>query len=593
MAGKALRRVGRIFSKTCTFLGFFTLMVLIGFFLVNRLKAPRAIPEKAVLTLSLETPFTEGLSPHLLHFLEGGSESFYKLLTTLEKAKSDAKILGIYVNTGTPSLGLAQIQELRERFLALRKAGKFVYFYTPTFGEMRPTPAFYYLATSADLIGLQPLGSVGLTGLGAEVPFLKKAMNMVGVTADFIRHGKYKSYTETFTEEKMSADFRASLETLLDSLGQQLLAGLTEDRKIPLEKAQALTRGGPFSDKEAQKNGLIDRVVYEAAFEEEVLKKAGEGAALVPFAAYQKTLEAAEKTSKSPDIALVFAEGTIVPDREKGSGGGITLPSPEQIGDLTTLKIFREIEKTPTIKAVVYRIDSGGGHALASDAIREGLNKLRRSGKKVIVSMGNTAASGGYLIALGADEIIADAGTITGSIGAFWGKFTLENLWDKWGVYWDHVETAPNALMSSMNVPFSEETRQKLQTWVDDLYLFFVECTAQARHLPLEEAKRLAEGRVWTGVQAQQYKLVDHLGGLLTALERARVVAGLPEGATIGVYPPAKSLWDLVLSSFVEPDGPGLFVLAGIWLKKAFWHVQSALWGKGQGHLYDAPLKFQ
>lgn len=591
MIGRVFSWLGRLFLKICTILGFLIILSIAGFWLMTRFKSPQAIPEKTVLTLSLDGAFTEGPSPQPLQLLfEGGSQSFYKLLIALKKAEKDPKVSGLYVNTGTPSLGIAQIQELREAFLSLRKAGKFVYFYTPTFGEMTPSTSFYYLATAADVIGIQPLGSVGLTGLGAEMPFLKKIMETVGVTADFIRHGKYKSYTETFTEEKMSPAFRESLESILVSLSQQVVADLSMGRKIPFGRVQELVKRGPFSDKEAQKNGLVDRLAYESDFEKEVLAKAGEKSTLVALTAYQKIISTSEKVAKSPEVALIFAEGTIVPDREKTGGGGIVLPSSEKIGDVSTLKLFKEIGENPKIKAVVYRIDSGGGHALASDAIGEGLRQLRQKGKKVIVSMGNTAASGGYLIALGADEIVADAGTITGSIGVFFGKFVLSNLWEKWGIYWDHAETAPNARFASMNTVFSEETRMKLQTWVDGLYEVFVARTAQARHLSVEEAGRLAEGRVWTGEQAQKLKLVDHLGGVFVALERARLIAALPENPVIGIYPAPKSLFDYLTSSVLEEGGPGFFTVLSVAFKRALWNYCAPSFS---AQFYEEPLKIQ
>lgn len=592
MVGKIFFSLKSFFLKLCTLLGFLIIATVLIFFLISRFKSIPSLPDKTVLTLSLAGNFTEGFSTHPLHFFleEGGARSFYKLLTTLKKAEGDPKILGLYVNTGTPSLGLAQIQELREAFLSLRKAGKFVYFYTPTFGEMTSASSFYYLATAADIIGIQALGSVGLTGLGAEVPFLKKFMDTVGVTGDFVRHGKYKSYTETFTEEKMSAAFRESLDSILTSFSQQIVCGLSDARRISLEKIQELVKKGPLLGKEAQKEGLIDRIVYEAAFEKEILERAGEKTELVPLAAYQKNISALEKNLRTPEIALIFAEGTIVSDREKDLDHNFALLSPEKIGDASTLKLFEEITKNPTIKAIVYRIDSGGGHAIASDAIREGLKNLRTAGKKVIISMGNTAASGGYLIALGGDEIVADAGTITGSIGAFSGKFVLAPFFEKWGIHWDHVETAPNARFSSINIPFPEEARLKLQSWVDEIYTFFVERTAEVRHLSISDVHALAEGHVWTGEQAQKYKLIDHLGGIFKAIERARILAALPENPVIVIYPQPKSFFEFLKFSLFEEGGANLLTLFKAALQKTFFASYMPLSG---AQLYQAPLLIQ
>ncbi len=548
--GRFFRFLRKLVVGLCATLGFMLLLSIVGFWVFRSMVQPRfALQETNVLELSLKGSFMEGVSLNpLQQLLEGGRTSFYQTLTVLEHASKDPHIKGLFITLESPELGLAQLQELRALFKTFRKNGKFVHVHTQTFGELSPATPLYYLASVADHISIQPLGMVCVTGLSIETPFLKGLLDWAGAQAQFAKREAYKSFPEMFTEKKMSEPSKQALTALLQSLSQQLVQGIAEDRKLSTAQVETAFAHAPLSDKEGKEAKLIDTICYET----EALMLAQKKAQMAPvlaFSTYKRMLRQAEGKlgRKSASVALVFGEGMIL--QEAPPGISPLSSDQEAIAAVPTLRLFEKLEQDPDIKALVYRIDSGGGHALASDSIREGLQRLRRAGKTVVVSMGNVAASGGYMIALGADRILAEPATLTGSIGVFGGKLNLEAFWRKFEIGWDGVSTHPQASMASLNRPFSEKEFKLLDKWAGQLYSHFLTLTAAARKLSLEEARSVAQGRVWTGQQAYDLKLVDKLGGLGAAILEAKQLSKLGPDALVKVYPRPKSFPELILDA--------------------------------------------
>jgi protease IV len=555
---KFFRFLGKLVMGFCTTLGVLLLFGVAGFWLFRTVLQPRfVLQESNVLELSLKGTFSERVSTNpLRQFLEKDSASFYQTLTVLTHASQDPHIAGVFITLENPELGLAQIQELRALFKTFQKNGKFVHVHTQSFGELSPATPLYYLASAADHISLQPLGMVCITGLSVTTPFLKGLLDLAGAQAQFSKREAYKSFPEMFTEKKMSEPSREALTTLLQSLSQQIIQGIAQDRqRTPAQVEDAFAKA-PLSDKE----GLEAKLIHALCYQTEALTLARKRAQMAPtlaFSVYKKVLKQAEcklHRSSSATVALVFGEGMIL--QEAPPLMSPLSPGQAAISAVPTLQLFEKLEKDPAIKAVVYRIDSGGGHALASDSIREALQRLRKAGKKVVVSMGNTAASGGYMIALGADRILAEPATITGSIGVFGGKLNLEAFWKKWEVTWEGVETHPQASMASLNRPFSEKELEVLNKWADQLYDHFLTLTATARKLSLEKAREAAQGRVWTGQQAHGLKLVDRLGGLADAILEAKQIATLGPDAQVKVYPHPRSFLELILEILSGSGSP-------------------------------------
>ncbi|MGL5784399.1 MAG: signal peptide peptidase SppA [Alphaproteobacteria bacterium] len=548
--GRVFRFFRRLVVGLCATLGFVMLLGVLGFWIFRSMVQPRfALQETNVLELSLKGDFMEGVAQSpLQQLLEGGKASFYQTLAVLEHASKDPHIPGLFITLDNPGLGLAQIQELRAVFKTFRKNGKFVHMYAQSFGELSPAAPLYYLASAADHISIQPLGMICITGLSIETPFLKGFLDWAGAQAQFAKREAYKSFPEMFTEKKMSEPSRQALTALLQSLSQQLIQGIAEDRKLSPAQVEAAFANAPLSDKEGKEAKLIDTICYEGEALTLAQKKA-QMAPVLPFSIYRKRMKQAEgKLGRTkPSVALVFGEGMIL--QEAPPGMSPLSSDREIIAAVPTLRLFEKLEQDPDIKALVYRIDSGGGHALASDSIREGLQRLRKAGKTVVVSMGNVAASGGYMIALGADRIFAEPATLTGSIGVFGGKLNLEAFWKKFEIGWDGVATHPQASMASLNRSFSEKEFKLLDKWADQLYSHFLTLTATARKLTPEEARAAAQGRVWTGQQAHALKLVDKLGGVGEAILEAKQLARLEPDALVKIYPHPKSFPELILEA--------------------------------------------
>lgn len=513
----------------------------LGWFLYDR---KTALPETIVLKLDLDQPLVEHVARDPLGAaLFGRDASLRTIIDGLDRGRSDPRVKGLVVRFGSDSLGLAQSQELRAAVARFRADGRFALAFAETFGEFGPGNRSYYLATAFDEIWLQPVGLVGLTGLSAQVPFVRGALDKLEVVPQIAQREEYKGAAESLTERGFTPAHREMMGNLLDDLSGQLVEGIAASRKLDAEAVRSLIDRGPFLDREALDARLIDRLGYYDAAIDQARERAGAGAKTKDLFKYLGA--AGHPHDKGPTVAVVYAVGGI----QRGDGGVNPLLGGTAIGSTEMVKAFDEAARAPDVRAIVLRIDSGGGSAVASESIRRAVVRAREAGKPVIVSMGDAAASGGYWIAMNADRIIAEPATLTGSIGVFAGKMVTGRLWDQLGITWETVDRGRHAAMWSSSKTYSESEMKRVDAMLDDIYAAFVRHVAEARKLPLERVRDIAKGRVWTGRQALGLGLVDELGDMELALRRAREATGLAAdaGISLTVYPRPDTPWERLM----------------------------------------------
>ena len=434
----------------------------------------------------------------------------------LQIVKDDPSVVGVLVRIGGSDVGVAQMQERRNLLKQLVDSGKEVICY----GKICSTGA-YLLASASSQIFFHPLGTLDLVGVRSEPMFLRPLMDKLGVHSDFERIGEYKSATERFARSEMSEVYREQTNNLIDDIYNQIIQMIAEGRNWVPKQVEGLVDKGPFTAKQALENQLVDKLVYEDEIEELIGRRKSN---LVKGDRYfgQVYHEYNWRIGVSK-IAVIHAVGDMITGKSFANPftGGVFM------GSDTITGAIRSVREDNSIKAVVLRIDSGGGFVLAADEIWRELQLLKQVGKPLIVSMGDTAASGGYYIATLADQIIAEPSTVTGSIGVFTGRLNLKRLYDKIGIKKEIIKRGKNADFYSDYSDYSETHRQAMRASVEEIYDGFVAKVADGRGMTKEEVDQVARGRVWTGRQAHKIGLVDQLGGLDLALSVAREKAGL------------------------------------------------------------------
>jgi protease-4 len=459
------------------------------------------------------------------------------VLDGLRRARGDERVRALVVKVGGRPIGLAQVQELRRAVEEFRKAGKLTVAWAESFGEFSAGNVPYYLATAFDTIYLQPSGDVGLTGIAVERIFLRDAMDRLGVDFQVAKRHEYKSAAEQVTERGFSEPARQATERLTASITEQLIEAIAERRRISQDETRRLVDSGPFLAAQALAAGLVDALGYRDEVYASVRKQAGRDAILQYAGRYQRTRALAERARKLPApreqaVALIYATGPI---RRGRSGRGPL--SAGSMGSDTIAAALRSAIADDHARAIVLRVNSPGGSYVASDTIWREVVRARNAGMPVVVSMGDVAASGGYFISMAADAIVAQPGTVTGSIGVLTGKPVLGRLLGKAGVTTDSVTQGKHAAMFGTTHPFSEDEWALVNDWLDHIYADFTGKVAAGRGLSAERVHELAKGRVWTGADALESGLVDELGGLETAAAIARRRAGLPAAAPLRIYP--------------------------------------------------------
>jgi protease IV len=488
------------------------------------LPAAPDLPDRFVLTADWQGGLAEGEgAPDLLGLELAPPPTVSEVVLALDAAAADPRAAGLVVRLDDTRHGFAAAQELRDAVGRWRAAGKFALAHADSFGELSSGNEGYYLASAFEEIHLQPVGLVGLTGLIAQVPLARDLLASLGVELEVGRREEFKTALDSFTESQLTAPNRAMLDAILDVLQRQLARGIAEGRRLDPEEVLRLIDRGPFTDSEALAAGLVDRLAHLDETLAAAKRRAGPGAGAVDLADYASVaLGEAEGTR----VALVRAAGMI---RRGTSGIGTEIAA----DDLAEALV--EAADDDQVRAVLLRVDSGGGSAVASETIARGVRRVRDAGKPVVVSMGNAAASGGYWIAMDASRIVAQPATLTGSIGVVAGKPVLAEVWDKLGVNWAEIGRGDNASIWSVNLPYSAQGRARVEAILDQLYGSFKAGVARGRGMPAEKVDMIAKGRVWTGETARELGLVDELGGLGEAQAALRRELGLPAEAPLAV----------------------------------------------------------
>ncbi len=506
-------------------LGLFLSFILFFLFIVILVSAGSdsdkvEIKDNSVLHLTLTGPIPDRSSdnPFSSFSFDGLGETAMGLndvLDNLDKAAANPSVKGIFLDLTNLMTGIATIEEIRNALLDFKKSGKFIYAYSEVFSQ--PT---YYLATAADKIYLHPTGLAELKGLRSEILFFKGTLDKLGVEPLVFRHGKFKSAVEPFIQDKLSDSNREQVRTFLMSIWNHMLKGIASGRKLSEDELRKISSELLVTNAPAAKQyKLVDDLKYRDEVLEMLKTKTGaesiDKLELLTLNDIKDSEDTREKR-KGDKIALVYAEGDIV-DGEGQDG---------QIGSVDCSKAIRKARLDEKVKAVVLRVNSPGGSALASETIwREVV--LTKKVKPVIVSMGNLAASGGYYIAAPADVIVASPNTITGSIGVFGLFFNGKGLANQLGVTIDTVKTTPMADIMSSSRGVTPREAEIIQAEIERIYDNFITRVAEGRKMSKADVDSIAQGRVWTGADAKRLKLVDEFGGLERAIELAAQKAKL------------------------------------------------------------------
>jgi protease-4 len=526
--------------------------------LVRRVDTARhhGVPSGCVLELDLRVapPETSGLDP--LAIITGGGRALVlrEAVSALHRAAEDPRVAGLIARVELPAASAGPVQELREAVAAFTAVKPSL-----AWAETYPGTLSYYLASAFGEVWMQPSGTVGLIGFATNALFLRDALDKVGIEAQFVARGEYKSAVNLFTQDRYTDAHREADTRLLESLRGQVWQAIAESRNIGQDNLDDLADRAPLLRDVAVESGLIDRVGFRdeayvriaelvgaegfspesgdaddddappRLFLSRYARATGQGGPSIPGRGPKST------------IAVITVAGSIVSGR-----GGSRLPfGSSNAGGDTITAALREAAHDDSVSAIVLRVDSPGGSVTASETIWREVKKTRERGKPVVASMGAVAASGGYYISMCADAIVANAGTITGSIGVLTGKLVARDLKDRLGVGSDAVRTNANADAWSINAPFTPEQQAQVEAEADLCYTDFVERVAEGRNLSVEAVDAVARGRVWTGADALEHGLVDELGGLRTAVRKAKVLAGLDQDDKVRLVGyPGSSVWD-------------------------------------------------
>ncbi|TCC31282.1 signal peptide peptidase SppA [Kribbella sindirgiensis] len=451
-----------------------------------------------------------------------------ELVGALRKGARDDGVVGVVAHIGGNRLSLAQVQELREAVADFRTSGKAAVAWTESFGEAGQGTVPYYLATAFDEIWLQPSGDLAITGVSVQAVFIRGALDKAGVIPQFGKRREYKTAADTFTEREMTAPAREMASRLAESAYEQIVEGIAVRRRLDSARVRELVDSAPLPAQAGLDAGLVDRLGYRSDVYDELEKQLQYDDRLLAERYIRRgprTLDEVRKNlpwPQKPLVAVVRVTGAISVGRNSNSPMGGPGSGSDTVG-----AALRAVADNERVKAVVLRVDSPGGSYVASDAIRNEVLRLRSTGRPVIASMGGVAASGGYFVAMPADVIVAQPGTITGSIGVLTGKGVVRDALGRIGISREAVSEGANAQMFSAQEEFTDEQWARLEEILDRIYKDFVAKAAQDRGLPEEQLESLARGRVWTGADAHSHKLIDELGGFQHALTLACNRAGL------------------------------------------------------------------
>jgi protease-4 len=533
-------------SMTGFFLGaillfFLMLAIISGLMMSVQGDKKVAVSDNSVLEINFEDPIKERTSNNPFEDLDFSnlktdrSPGLDQILKSIAKAKADDRIKGLFLDLTMIQAGMATIEEIRHSLLDFKKSQKFIYAYSESYSQ-----GAYYLASLADKIYIYPQGDLDFKGIRVNLMFFKGTLEKLELKPEIIRHGKFKSAVEPFMYDKMSPENREQISTFINGIWNNVLDGISTSRNISKSTLQQIADSlSARKPEDALRLNLVDKIAFYDEVLSDLKKKTGleekENVKLVSLKKYTNAFVKAEDFS-AKKIAVIYANGDIV------SGDG----QDDQVGSTRIAASIRKARLDSTIKAIVLRVNSPGGSALASDVIwRETV--LAQRAKPLIVSMGDYAASGGYYISCAADTIVARPNTITGSIGVFGLMFNAQDMFkNKLGITFDGDKTGKYADLGDMSRPMSDEERAIIQEEVEKIYDTFITHVSEGRNISKAAVDSIGQGRVWTGTDAKRLGLVDVLGGLNDAIEIAAKKANLTTYRTIAL-PEQKEFFEQIM----------------------------------------------
>lgn len=545
----AISKTGKTLIIVTGIVIIFLLVSVIGIILLAESLGRPNVPENSVLVLKVsgDLPDFSAEDPAAELFGIEQPQSFSSLLTQLRKAKADKRIGAVLMDIELTGFGWGKADELRDAMKEFRKSGKPLYAYAEL-----GTNKEYYIASAAEKIFMPPTGDIYLTGFAANAMFYRGSLDKLGIEPDVIQIGKYKNAPDAYTRKDMSDGQREVLNAILDDYFGRLVGAVAEDRKISKERVRELIDEAPYNAVEAADKGvsLIDGALYRDQVYEELHKKLGykkeDKLRTIGSSTYKSVPAESLGLNDGERIAVIYASGAISSGSSNSSPFGV-----QTVGSDTIVRAVNTAAEDETIKAIVLRIDSPGGSALASDLMWHSIEKAKEK-KPVVVSMSDVAASGGYYIACNANKIVAQPSTLTGSIGVFLGKPVLKGFYDWVGISNEYVLRGKNAGLFRETEKWNEDEREQFQQQANNIYYGnFVPKVAKGRNMNEEKVDSLGQGHVWTGRQAKENGLVDEFGGLEKAIEIAKSLAKLPADKEVKrvVLPKPRSLFDRILGS--------------------------------------------
>lgn len=529
------------------------IVMVIGIALIAGSLSGPTVPNNSVLVLSVsgDLPDYAPEDPLAKAFGIAERQSFTGLVTQLRKAKADNRIGAVMLDISFPGIGWGKADELRDAIKEFRTSGKPVYAYMEI-GTNRE----YYIATAADKIFLPPAGDIYVNGFAAEAMFYKGSLDKLGIETEVIQIGpKYKNAPDQYTRTSMGEGQKEVINAVLDEYYGRMTQAIAESRKKSPEDVKALIDGAPYNAVAAKANGLIDEAFYQEQVYNELKGKLGykedEKIRTIAGSDYREVTADSLGLNNGERIAVIYASGAINIGKSNSSPFG-----GEMVGSDTIVKAVNDAANDTSIKAIVLRVDSPGGSALASDLMWYALENAKAK-KPVVVSMSDTAASGGYYIACNANKIVAEPSTLTGSIGMFMGKPVVKGLYDWLGITNEYTMRGKNAGIFRETEKWTPEEKEKMTQQANGVYYDnFVPKVAKGRGKTNEEVNTLGQGRVWTGTQAKANGLVDELGGLEKAIEIAKQLANLPADKDVRriAYPEAKTFFETLASGGIYTD---------------------------------------
>jgi protease-4 len=515
------------------FAGLLVFFVVVPFLLIMSIVAsaqPKdTTPSAAVLQLDLRDGLTDQDSRNPFAMFGVSGMSVISVIEALKHAQTDDKVKGVFVRLPEGGMAPAAADELRQAFLSFRQAGKPIWAHSQGLYPSGVVSSTYMLGAATDQLWMQPDSAFQATGFAVEDMFFKRLFEKYGVKAEFEQRREYKNAVNPYLFDNYTAAHKESELSWMTSIYRTaVLTAAVDRKKEPIAFARVF-EAGPYSAEDAKAKGLIDGVGQVRETSDALLAKVGKKAKLTDFADYMATVRREATTGSvmggKPAIAVIGAEGPIMTGT---SGGGNPFGGEETVWSDDVAEAFYNAIEDKDVKAIVFRVSSPGGSDTASEQILAAVRAAKKAGKPVVVSMGTYAASGGYWISSDASSIVAQPTTLTGSIGVYGGKFVLGDALGRFGV--DVRQTAVGGEYASAfgtGETFNPAQRAAFAGWMDQIYEGFVKRVSEGRKIPAAQVRELAKGRVWTGVQARQLKLVDQIGGYYDAIEKAKALANL------------------------------------------------------------------